>query len=122
LTPAALSAAAGAAEALPLVRVVNLRRSLEGLQKMGFWVVGAEGESEGNLFDFSFPERAVVVLGSEGRGLAPLTRRTCDFLVAIPHCREEVSSLNVSVAGGLFLAEYYRQTGGRREVCKEHIF
>jgi 23S rRNA (guanosine2251-2'-O)-methyltransferase len=55
----------------------------------------------------------VVVLGSEGRGLAPLTRRTCDFLVAIPHRREEVSSLNVSVAGGLFLAEYYRQVGGR---------
>jgi 23S rRNA (guanosine2251-2'-O)-methyltransferase len=106
---------------LALVRVVNLRRSLEGLQKMGFWLVGAEVKGEGNLFDFSFPGRAVVVLGSEGRGLAPLTRRTCDFLVAVPHRREEVSSLNVSVAGELFLAEYYRQVGGRVERLQERV-
>ena len=109
LTPAALSAAAGAAEILPLVRVVNLRRSLEALQNKGFWLVGAEGEGEASLFDFDFPERTVIVLGSEGRGLAPLTAKTCDFLVAIPQCRHEVSSLNVSVAGALFLSEYFRQ-------------
>ncbi len=113
LTPAALNAAAGAAEALPLVRVVNLRRGLDDLREMGFWLVGAEGEGERNLFDFDFPERTVVVLGSEGQGLAPLTQKTCDFLVSIPHGRAEVSSLNVSVAGALFLAEYYRQVGGR---------
>ncbi len=109
LTPAALSAAAGAAEILPLVRVVNLRRSLEALQKKGFWLVGAEGEGSVSLFEFDFPERAVIVLGSEGRGLAPLTAKTCDFLVAIPQGRREVSSLNVSVAGALFLSEYFRQ-------------
>jgi 23S rRNA (guanosine2251-2'-O)-methyltransferase len=109
LTPAAIRASAGAAESLPLVRVVNLRRALENLQKAAFWLVGAEGGGNQSLFDFNFPDRAVIVLGSEGRGLSPLLQKTCDFLVAIPQRREAVSSLNVSVAGGVLMAEYCRQ-------------
>lgn len=113
LTPAALRAAAGAAESLPLVRAVNLRRALEALQKMGFWLAGAEGEGGQSLFDFKFPERTVIILGSEGRGLSPLIKKICDFLLTIPQHREHVSSLNVSVAGGILLAEYFRQIGGQ---------
>jgi len=109
LTPAALRASAGAAESLPLVRTVNLRRALEGLQKMGFWLAGAEGEGGESLFEFQFPERTVMVLGSEGRGLSPLIKKVCDFLLTIPQHREHVSSLNVSVAGGILMSEYFRQ-------------
>ena len=108
LTPAALKAAAGAAEVLPLVRAVNLRRVLEDLKKAGFWLVGADGRGPENLFTFDFPRRAVVVLGSEGRGLSPLIRKACDFLVAVPQAGRTVPSLNVSVAGALFLAEFFR--------------
>ncbi len=109
LTPAAVRASAGAAESLPLVRVVNLRRSLETLQKMGFWLVGAEGGAGRSLYGFEFPERTVLVLGSEGRGLGPLIQKSCDYLLSIPQRRGEVSSLNVSVAGGIFMSEYFRQ-------------
>jgi len=110
LTSAALRASAGAAESLPLVRAVNLRRALEAMQKMGFWLAGAEGEGGQSLFDFSFPERTVLVLGSEGRGLSPLIKKVCDFLLTIPQHREHVSSLNVSVAGGILMSEYFRQS------------
>jgi 23S rRNA (guanosine2251-2'-O)-methyltransferase len=109
LTPAALKAAAGAAEILPLVRAVNLRRALEDLKKVGFWLVGADSRGPENLFSFDFPRRAAVVLGSEGRGLSPLIRKICDFLVAVPQASGAVPSLNVSVAGALFLAEFLRQ-------------
>jgi 23S rRNA (guanosine2251-2'-O)-methyltransferase len=112
LTPAALKAAAGAAEVLPLVRAVNLRRALEDLKKAGFWLVGADIRGPENLFTFVFPQRAVVVLGSEGRGLSPLTRKICDFLVAVPQASRAVPSLNVSVAGALFLAEFLRRGQG----------
>lgn len=111
LTPAALRASAGAAEILPLARVVNLRRSLTICQQQGFWLVGAEGEGGGNLFDFQFPDRTVVILGSEGRGLGPLIKKCCDCLVTIIHNRGHISSLNVSVAGAFFMGEYYRQHG-----------
>ncbi|MDR2935684.1 MAG: 23S rRNA (guanosine(2251)-2'-O)-methyltransferase RlmB [Candidatus Adiutrix sp.] len=112
LTPAALKAAAGAAEVLPLVRAVNLRRALEDLKKAGFWLVGADGRGPENLFTFVFPRRAVIVLGSEGRGLSPLIRKICDFLVAVPQAGRAVPSLNVSVAGALFLAEFFRREHG----------
>lgn len=109
LTPAALRASAGAAESLPLVRVVNLRRALEGLQKMGFWLAGAEEDGGESMYEFQFPERTVMVLGSEGRGLSPLIKKICDFLLTIPQHREHVSSLNVSVAGGILMSEYFRK-------------
>lgn len=109
LTPAAINAAAGAAEVLPLVRMVNLRRSLELLQKHGFWLAGADGETDQNLFDHQFADRTVIVLGSEGKGLSQVVKKTCDFLLTIPQHREHVSSLNVSVAGGIFMSAYFRQ-------------
>ena len=114
LTTAAVKASAGAAEALPLVRAVNLRRCLDSLKKRGFWLVGAEGDGGESLFNFSFPERAVLVMGSEGRGLSQMIEKTCDFLVAIPQNRDQVSSLNVSVAGAVFMCEYFRQHGSGR--------
>ncbi len=75
LTPAALKAAAGAADVLPLARTVNLRRALGMLKDRGFWVLGAEGEGGDSLFNFSFPERSVLVLGSEGKGLGPMIKK-----------------------------------------------
>ena len=110
LTPAAVNAAAGAAEILPLVRTVNLRRSLESLQKRGFWLAGADGDTEQSLFEHDFAARTVVVLGSEGKGLSLGVKKACDYLLAIPQDRDHVSSLNVSVAGAVFMCEYFRQT------------
>jgi 23S rRNA (guanosine2251-2'-O)-methyltransferase len=116
LTPAALRAAAGAADHLPLARAVNLRRALESLQKMGFWILGAEGRGGRSLFDFTFPPRSALVLGSEGRGLSPLIKKTCDALLEIPQQNQLVSSLNVSAAGAVLLAEYFRQlSAGQRQ-------
>ena len=40
--------------------------------------------------------------------MRPLVRRECDFLVSIPMAGK-VASLNVAVAGGVFLYEVLRQ-------------
>ncbi|HBS60600.1 MAG TPA: 23S rRNA (guanosine(2251)-2'-O)-methyltransferase RlmB, partial [Firmicutes bacterium] len=50
----------------------------------------------------------LVVMGSEGKGLRPLVKDQCDFLVRIP-MKGKVNSLNVSVAGSLLLYEILRQ-------------
>jgi len=50
----------------------------------------------------------VIVVGSEGRGLARLTLTVCDVTVSIPMART-VESLNASVAAGVVLAEIARQ-------------
>lgn len=109
LTQAAVKASAGATENLPLVRVVNLRRALETLKDYGFWLVGAEEGEDGSLFDFDFPQKTALLLGSEGRGLSRTSRELCDFLISIPQNTGQVNSLNVSVAGGIMMAQYYRQ-------------
>jgi 23S rRNA (guanosine2251-2'-O)-methyltransferase len=49
-----------------------------------------------------------IVMGAEGKGLHDLVRRKCDMLVSIP-MMGAVSSLNVSVAGGIVMYEVQRQ-------------
>ena len=44
LTPAALKAAAGAAEAVPLIDVTNLARAMDDLRDAGVRLIGAAGE------------------------------------------------------------------------------
>jgi 23S rRNA (guanosine2251-2'-O)-methyltransferase len=47
-------------------------------------------------------------MGSEGRGMRPLIRKQCDFLVSIP-MRGKIDSLNVSVAAGIILNDIVRK-------------
>lgn len=98
-------AASGALETVPLVRVSNLARALEQLAGVGFWRHGlAMGEGQA-LTDISLSGRVALVLGAEGDGLRPLTRKNCDTLVHLP-MSSEMESLNVSATAAiaLFLA------------------
>ena len=100
--------AAGAAEHLPIYSVVNLSRTLDTLQQIGLWVVGAADEAEGDMYSMDYTVPTVIVMGAEGSGLRHLTKRNCDHLVSIPMLGG-VSSLNVSVATGVMLYETVRQ-------------
>jgi 23S rRNA (guanosine2251-2'-O)-methyltransferase len=108
LTPAALKAAAGAAETVPLVAVINLARTIDELQDAGVRVVGAAGDAAQSLYELELTGPLAWVLGAEGTGLRRLTRERCDLLVRIP-LHGSVDSLNVSVAAGICLFESLRQ-------------
>jgi 23S rRNA (guanosine2251-2'-O)-methyltransferase len=108
LTPAALKAAAGAAETVPLVAVTNLARTIDELQDAGVRVVGATGDAAQSLYELELTGPLAWVLGAEGTGLRRLTRERCDLLVRIP-LHGSVDSLNVSVAAGICLFESLRQ-------------
>ena len=56
-----------------------------------------------------FAPRSVIVMGSEGNGIARLLKEQCDTIVSIPTCGK-IDSLNVSVAAGVLLYENYRQS------------
>lgn len=107
LTPAARKAAAGAAETVPLIRVVNLARCLRMLKEHGIWVVGAEADGT-PAFGADLSGPLALVLGAEGTGLRRLTRETCDLKVSLPQ-RGRVASLNVSVAAGVLLYQALAQ-------------
>ena len=111
VTPAAVKASAGAVERCLVSRVTNISRSLEELKAAGIWTVAlaADGEKPIGEVDLSGP--MAIVLGSEGEGVRPLVRRTCDFVAHIP-MKGGFESLNVSASAAISLYEAARQRGG----------
>ncbi|AEI88639.1 MAG: 23S rRNA (guanosine(2251)-2'-O)-methyltransferase RlmB [Candidatus Midichloria mitochondrii] len=103
-TPSLTKSAAGTFELIPFIRVVNLVQSIEILKKHGFWVIGLDGEAENylNTFNPVSYNKIVLVLGSEEKGLRPLTKKHCDFILKIP-MNQAVESLNVSCAAAIAL-------------------
>lgn len=108
LSPAAIKASAGAAEHVPIARVVNLSRALEQLKEHDLWCVGLDERGTMSYDEFDFTSNCVLVLGREGAGLHDLVRRHCDHLLRIPMAGK-VASLNVSAAGAVVLYEAARQ-------------
>lgn len=101
VTPAVVSASAGASEHLRLARVTNLVRTLEWLKVGGIWIVGLESHPDARPYyqvDLNLP--LALVVGAEDQGLSRLVRATCDLLVRLP-IRGQIGSLNASVAGGV---------------------
>jgi 23S rRNA (guanosine2251-2'-O)-methyltransferase len=103
ITPSVVNASSGAVEHLHIAVVTNLAQSIEKLQKHGVWVVGVEDDEKAQYYDqadLNMP--LAVVLGSEGSGMARLTRERCDFMVKLP-MHGQIQSLNVAVAGSVVL-------------------
>lgn len=108
VTPVVVKASAGAALHLKIAKVPNLRRAIAELKDYGYWTVGLNGQSPERIYDKIYPDRLAIVLGSEGKGVRPVILRECDFVVSIPMLGK-VTSLNVAVAGAVFLFEILRQ-------------
>lgn len=100
---------AGAAARVPVCRVTNLVRALEQAKDRGYFVVGLDGEGDVDLANLTLADMPLVlVTGSEGKGLARLTRDTCDQLCSIP-IASDMESLNAAVATGIALYDVNRR-------------
>jgi len=108
LTDAVATVSAGALEHVKVARVPNLARAMGELKEHGVWLVGADGSASGLWFEFDYTLPVGIVLGSEGRGLRSIVRKSCDKLLAIP-LSGKVNSLNVASAASVFLFEVVRQ-------------
>ena len=111
MTAAAWKTSAGAAARIPVARATNLNRALEQFAKAGFTIVGLAGEGDTDIAGVPGVDGPVVlVIGSEGEGLARLVREHCDVLARIP-IASEVESLNAGVAASIALYEVSRVRG-----------
>jgi 23S rRNA (guanosine2251-2'-O)-methyltransferase len=108
VTPAAYKSSAGALAHVKLAQEPNLVRSLERCKEAGFWIAGASEHAEQTVWDAPLSGRIALVMGSEGEGLARLTREVCDFLVRLPQAGK-VGSLNVAQATAAIAYEWLRR-------------
>ncbi|PIE97745.1 MAG: 23S rRNA (guanosine(2251)-2'-O)-methyltransferase RlmB [Treponema sp.] len=97
----------GASAWVPVIYVKNLIRVAQMLKREGFWIYGADGNGE-DVHSINFAEKTVLVMGSEGKGIAQHLKDTCDKIVSIP-TQGRLDSLNVSVAAGILFYEISRR-------------
>ena len=109
LTPAAVKAAAGAVEHVPIALVGGVPAALQRLSRAGIWVAGLDPDGDEELWHSRLLDGPVaLVLGSEGKGISRLVRQRCDALVRIPQLGP-VGSLNVAAATAVACFEVARR-------------
>ena len=109
----AVRTSAGAVLSLPIIRAKHWPDDLLALRaQQGFSLVGAVLDKDATpLASFVPSARMAMLFGAEGPGLDEQTRSICDSLVTIPMARAPgVDSLNVAVAGAIFLYHITQRT------------
>ncbi|MET0832341.1 MAG: 23S rRNA (guanosine(2251)-2'-O)-methyltransferase RlmB [Actinomycetota bacterium] len=112
VTAAVTKTAAGAVEWLPMAVVAGVPTALTELKAKDVWVVGLDQDADQGFWGLSVANDPVaLVLGSEGSGLARLTRERCDVVAALP-LAGRLGSLNVSAAAAVACYEIARLRQG----------
>lgn len=96
----------GAIFNLPIFIEDDLNSFLEEIKEEKFQLIMADPRGEQYYYQYQYPEKVALVLGSESRG--PINITEGDFHVKIP-LNPLSESLNVAVAGGIIIYEINRQ-------------
>lgn len=100
--------ASGGLDLVPLCYVANLAQAIDKLKEDGFWTIGLAESTDKTLNDIDMKGRIAIIMGSEGDGMRRLTQSKCDFKAKLLTA-STMTTLNVSQATTLALAEAYRQ-------------
>jgi 23S rRNA (guanosine2251-2'-O)-methyltransferase len=111
LAGALAKSASGALEHVPIALVQNLARALVELKELSATIIGLDGDATDSIEELAWPDRPVLVLGAEGRGLRELTRQSCDQVCRIA-TDGPLTSLNVSNAAAVALHLAAMRRGG----------
>ncbi len=108
MTSAAIKSSAGAWIHLKIARCGNVARLLEDLKEAGYWIAALVPGGKVSIYDLDVTSKLAIVIGSEGKGVREIIKKTTDYMVDIP-MRGKVASLNVSVATAIALYEISRR-------------
>ena len=108
VTSTVFKVSAGAIFYMPIIKVKNIKNTMDSLKKSGYWIYGADMSGAGDVFKTKLDGNICLVVGNEGSGISQLVKKNCDGLVMIPQVGP-LGSLNVSVATGIIVYEIYRQ-------------
>lgn len=105
LTGIVAKTSVGAVEHVPVVRVSNLVNFVDKLKRKGFWIWGTDVEGD-DYRSWNAQGPTAIVIGNEGKGIAPLLKKHMDGMLTIP-MKGHVQSLNASVAASLLMYQAY---------------
>ena len=108
ITADAVKTSAGALHTLPVCRETSIVRAVQYLKESGLKVITAAEKSGAVVSEADLKGPAVVIMGSEDKGISRELTALSDQQVRIP-MKGGISSLNVSVAAGIILYEIARQ-------------
>ncbi|WP_029593639.1 tRNA/rRNA methyltransferase [Franconibacter pulveris] len=105
---AAVRTAEGGAEHVEAITGNSFNDTLEQFRRAGYAIVTTSSHKGTPLFQAQLPKKMVLVLGQEREGISETTFANADLRLSIDGTGN-VESLNVSVATGVLLAEWWRQ-------------
>ncbi len=108
ITGTVIKSSAGTSFSIPIVRIGNINTTLFKLKEKGYWTYALTGDGDTSLPSVTFDTPSVIVIGSEGSGIAKKTLEHCDFKLSIP-IGKECESLNASNAVAVTLYEWSKQ-------------
>ena len=108
ISPSAYRIAQGGAEVVKLIPLEHPQKTLTKLIQAGFYPTASSSHGGTSLYKHKFAPRTLLIMGAESEGISKPIQELAKSTLLIPGT-ELVESLNVSVATGLFLGEYWRQ-------------
>ena len=105
--PTAVKASMGALFTVPVAEVAEAAELWTWARDHDLFTIATSARAGQNFWQTGYRFPALLLLGSEGEGLAPELLRQADQAVSIP-MYGQASSLNLSVAAGLLLYELRR--------------
>jgi len=112
--PVAQSASAqrtaeGGAESIDALQVENWSEVFKLAQKYNYVTCATSSHHGESIYSFTFPEKTLLFMGSEGEGLSKSLQQKMKKSLQIPGTGK-VESLNVTTATTTIVAEWYRQS------------
>lgn len=96
---------AGTSELMPIY-YYNLSSFLSLAGKYNFWSYALDISATKNIYEEKYPDKAIIIMGSEGKGVRKLVLENADVHLKIPMVNT-VESLNVSCACSIILSHIY---------------
>ncbi len=111
--PTAIRASMGALFSQRLVKA-SFDEFAAWKKSRGVFLVGTSGASQTGYQEMAYPDKLVVLMGSEREGLSEAHMRSCDAMVRIPMIGRS-NSLNLAVATALVIYEVFHQKREQRK-------
>ncbi|MFL5784809.1 MAG: TrmH family RNA methyltransferase [Bacteriovoracaceae bacterium] len=105
---AAVRTAEGGAESVPAVHISDWAEVMDLAKTKKFKSFATSSHEGTSIYETEFPDKSLVFLGAEGKGLSEKLMKKMNELISIPGTGN-VESLNVSNATTAILTEWFRQ-------------